>query len=383
MAVVKAAPLAAHPKGLALTTALAPKLSPARPLQGTGMPSGERRPPIGAAGSKWSVVYRIFTPRGYQGGKNEWPWRIFLRGFRARATFGGRVHTYTSSNVIESQVDWLTITARHNDRSVELYTCALNLLSEELTLGNRVRPWGTHGYKGFICGEVAQGVRGLDQIVQVSGGLAALSWDSLIPFASNITRIDIQVTARHEAPDAALAREGYATRPTKLAKRGKLPIYRLYQDSKRGETLYIGSAKSEVQARLYDKGIESGAAVYANCWRYELECKGKIAAPMAAAIAGAGDGCARIASIVRHHFSTRGVEPTWESRGIVLSPYRQHRRPDTERSLDWLRCQVKSTVGWLIQQGEEDRMIEALGLGWLMEARMRGTMPNVRHLSEL
>ena len=84
-----------------------------------------------------------------------------------------------------------------------------------------------------------------------------------------------------------------------------------------GDTLYCGSRTSPTFGRLYDKGLQTGAAVAGRWFRYEVEYKGHVAQQVAKeAHVQPVDGLAEWATTqVRAWFMKRGIVPVFEKMG--------------------------------------------------------------------
>ena len=272
--------------------------------------------------------------------------------------------------VIESQADWLTVSAHGRDRAQGLAWLAHEWASAEKRKDDFVRPWRLMGYVGQMCGRVRWGQRDEDCcLVQLSGDVADKHLEEAVTLADTVTRVDMAVTIRTKSYDFNLGGNAYLhacwyheANPTSA-----LP-WRVV-NAAGGETVYIGSRESDYFCRIYDKFQESvqrrdpdDAEHYAQCWRYELECKGRVASPTAMALVAAPSRPAHCQRAVYDYLHEHGVEPGYPVDGqrVLVPGFR--RRSDAESRLAHLSRNVRPTIEALRQIGRLDDAIIALGL---------------------
>ena len=237
----------------------------------------------------------------------------------------------------------------------------------ERSKGNFVKPWSGYGYSGLKVGQFHCGERPDGRCVMLSGELAHESWARFAATASNVSRLDIEVTGRcGRQPAAEIARllraaRGFSPptgRPRKVGLRREWP---------QGMTLYLGSRQSAVYMRIYDKGAESGDDYYAGCVRIEAELKKGASAFMAAYLLRSPDReqavCVRLSQLLAG--SGGGSQLLNDTRyQLILTDLQRSPRclSDIATSLSWLTTQVSPTVKRLIDAGEKEKVLEALGL---------------------
>lgn len=261
-------------------------------------------------------------------------------------------------------VDWLTGTANISKSRETVTRLAHSLLEDGISEGQKPRVWSSYGYTGWMMPGIRWGRRDQDDLISLSGETAASEWELFVPFLTNISRIDLQVTCKMAEHDIALASRAYeAIRAIAL----DLPIIRSYTmitNLLGGDTLYIGKRSSIHMGRLYDKSFQSRDRQFANCWRYEVEYKGAMAWKVATILAGTPDVYAEVKSLVHDWFSQRLVKPVFHviSTGNVMQIKR--RKTADEKALEWLYAQVRPTVERLIQRGKLEGTISALGLSY-------------------
>jgi hypothetical protein len=263
--------------------------------------------------------------------------------------------------VKESQVDWLTLTFKEGGKWAAARIAAEHLLARELADGEDEQPLRFQGYDGRQAGRCGYGVRDDGALIRLSGAVADEGLPDLLPLATNVSRIDLAVTLALPQNWPNPMKEGFRLGPTIKPTRGAAPDYQLIEHSRQGTTLYVGARTSPRFGRVYDKWRESQLDFYRGCTRYELEAKGKLAARLAAAVAGAADRRSTIRVYVRDYFQPRGVDvPIDEADAdLHLSLYRP-RTSDLSR-LHWLGTQVKGVVDELRARGRGADVDAALG----------------------
>lgn len=270
-----------------------------------------------------------------------------------------RLYAYT---VIESAVDWVTLTSKNAKATEQLQLQSTALAKKVEECGNILTTWGVLGYVGWKCGTIAFGKNALGAITVCSGLDATHVLRKCFSTEVNCTRLDAQVTARLEPESAAVAAQMYAAINATRPQDRRFVTSTLLQGSDGGGTCYVGRRQSQTFARCYNKRVESGDPAYDGCWRFEIELKANAALDLARHLQSSHDWESEIRGLVFRYFSERGARPFWEPNGF--SDFRTPRRPksDTERKLEWLREQVQPTVSALRKLGYTDRVSAALGL---------------------
>jgi hypothetical protein len=218
------------------------------------------------------------------------------------------------------------------------------------------------GYRGHSGPGLATGERPDSAIVRASGDHAAEMWRELARFAENVSRLDIQVTVQLPMTQRGLAREGYRAAIAYLADNDRAPQLRLITTHPVGDTLYIGSPKSDVMARLYDKAAESPNLYEPGTWRYEVEYKREAALSVCRTLQGAANPQAAIAATVFDHFAARGVAPRFPRGAASEIHATTRRRSVDETRLRWLESTVAPAVRTLLRNVPRSEVERALGL---------------------
>jgi hypothetical protein len=276
---------------------------------------------------------------------------------------------HTTSTVIESQLDWLTAAVHTGDGAAHLERLAHAWSAQETTGGEQRTPFRLKGYEGFQRGRVRFGSREGAAITQLSGDLAARHFDTLVPLADSISRLDIAVTVRLPESDDDLGIRSYTQAKRWYDNHNRAALPSFHGDALGGYTCYVGDRSSDWFLRIYNKAAESRddpAAVehYRDCWRYELECKGPTAPRLAAALAVPDEPqrSADIQQMIHDYVSHHGIIPPFDETGgqALVSGFR--RRSDRQSKLAWLAKSVRPTIAWLNDTGDAVDALQALGL---------------------
>lgn len=274
----------------------------------------------------------------------------------------------TALSVVCSGYDYATLTAKRGDRADALRERAVSILQDETAKGNEVKLWSGNGYKGKRSGSVAYGVRHDGCILRLSGEAARVLTVESIPYADNVSRIDLQVTCFDATQQAERAHLGYYSVLEAPRKRGRPLSAELRLNSGGGQTLYAGSRTSDKVGRLYDYGIAHKKAPAGAYWRYEVEYKREEAMRLAVAAIERQLDDAIIAALVVDYFAMRGL-PTpacHEDIGAILDGHRATLEfdglSDADRTLRWLNDCVRQSVSRLVTSGRLADVVRALGL---------------------
>lgn len=268
---------------------------------------------------------------------------------------------------VRAGIDWLTLTVKrdvfHVEQIVYAWQRAFGLLAAE---GNEQKEQRWNGYEGWSVAGSFYGERDDGWMFQLAGQCADEHFATCYNPKCNVPRIDLQVTCWYAREDLATGREVYAAA---MEHNQGLPVQRrrkvyLICGSDGGDTCYVGAPGAETRIRVYNKARQSEAAYYQNAWRYEVVWKNALAAQVAEWLAERPDS--------RADYSRRMVAATMVSRGItcpwtdepslVALPTQAVKPTDAQRKLTWLAEQVKPSVQWLISEGFEQEVLDALAL---------------------
>lgn len=264
--------------------------------------------------------------------------------------------------IMHAGVDWITATAT-DQRVMDRLWATMHGMQQGLAERGHIRSaWRWRGYEGSSCGGTTVGVRADSVFAQATGATASWAWLPMVGQPVNVTRLDVQVTVQDVPPQVDLADIEWQRMEAHSGKLGRQRTRARYLTRPCGSTLYIGSPKSEVRIRLYDKAAESKGEYPVGTWRYEVQARDGVAGAVAAGLAASnGDPLACVATVYEH-CRTRGLQPRFQpASGGVLGVV-PRTRTDAERTLRWLREQVRPAVERLVRDGYATDVSEAVGL---------------------
>jgi DNA relaxase NicK len=245
-----------------------------------------------------------------------------------------------SATIVQADVDWLSMST-HEPAGIsallEWRDARFAVLGDE---GHREKQYSAHGYHYRSRGAVAIGVGRREVLCQISGGEAAASWRRCAAWATNVSRIDLAVTARPDVATSGLAQLAYRSAGAAPRGRGRAPELTLIVSQDRGDTLYVGSRKSDVLGRLYHKEKEDKAPVYAGCWRWEVQYRRAYALSALRALLASEVAEEALIGTVGRWFRDRGIGAPYRAlvSGQAVSPPKPV--ADDLRWLTWARKSV-------------------------------------------
>lgn len=142
----------------------------------------------------------------------------------------------------------------------------------------------------------------------------------------------------------------------------------LIEQNDGGETFTLGSRQSDVYLRVYDHGVAHDCAPSGHRWRYEAELKGDRATKAVALLRGSEQRQLAIAGLVRTLFTDRRIPMPVDIEAIesaMPTPTRSARM----KRLEWMRSQVAPSVAKLIEEGQLEAVLEALGLAQYVQPK--------------
>ena len=227
------------------------------------------------------------------------------------------------------------------------------------------KPARWYGYTGWQIGRVFFGERPDGHLLRATGSIADLVAFTLPGASLSIARLDLAVTCWFDEDDTLLAKRAQegavVSRETRsLPTRPKI---RLQDGTGDGDTLYLGSRKSAIFGRVYDKGRATNEAFYHQSWRWELQISNKAADRVYAAIESEENRQETIATSVAAWFLSRGVDcPVTCTNRSPVSIRAPCEPSDLVKQLQWLERQVRPVINKLLKQGREADILAALGL---------------------
>jgi hypothetical protein len=174
------------------------------------------------------------------------------------------------------RADYIVLTFTRTDTSEAIYP---TIVGYWLPQEDR-RPYTLYGFRGYRSGKVFIGEREDRYIVQATGAIAhdvAMRLQLPVEHEISVARIDVQHTFITADADRLINN----CQPDRAYRAS-----RWIQVNERGATLYVGSPKSDVRLRIYNKSAESGLKpeTCGDYLRVELQFRNKRADHMFRAI---------------------------------------------------------------------------------------------------
>lgn len=266
-----------------------------------------------------------------------------------------------SSNLPECGVDWLTCTATGGFAVDGLEAIARRELLLQKEAGQTIRPASWQGYVGHRGENIFYGCRPKEAALTLSGASPLPLIKECIEAATNVSRIDLQITVRHEQPYMSYGKLAYSLLEDGGTRPGRKPIITRIHKTAPGETISVGSRLSDQYGRVYDHGVKHGTSAPGTAWRHEVEFKRDSALHIARQITLPDKALDSIARTVYLWYASRGLrlmerEPSgslMESVGTVRND---------PGGIEWLRRNVQSTVLKAVHTHGLAATLDALGL---------------------
>lgn len=265
-------------------------------------------------------------------------------------------------SVAYASIDYYTATTRDSQIGVKWHDVWIGHRAEAAKTGGRVKVFRRYGYDMMMVAGLTYGFSTEQgHLLTASSQTAHLTWQKVLPTASNITRVDIQYTFKVLDWQKERSPVAWAWDEVKDdERRGSTRII----NSKGGETLYIGSRRSDQYGRFYNKSIESGLDVK-DIYRLEVEYK----SPRSAAwfdrwykeLKGGATDATLLKNEVCSWFERRGVDVGIDF-GRVEPIQISKTVTDEKRQLRWLKTSVQPTIRELSGRGKLKELAEAIGL---------------------
>lgn len=267
-------------------------------------------------------------------------------------------------------VDWLTITCADPDMARELVHLVDYACEALAQRGYLRKPWAWKGYGGWQCAGLRYGTREDGTICVLSGEEARRGWGEMLRYRTNVTRIDLALTFELNVPHPDVAKICHLelVRMRRDGESLRVQHFPLVDNDVHGQTLYVGSRRSDQFGRLYDKGLESGSFDQPGCaWRYEVEYKRSAARQVADQLFDdynqTADVSARVASTVNDWFSSRYVPCAGDHWTKPYTVQIEARVNDIDKTLEWFSRQIRPSVRRLFASGVPvERVLDALGI---------------------
>lgn len=264
--------------------------------------------------------------------------------------------------ILEKRVDWVSCSAKSEPKATALKLVATARLAQEWEAGDRSSYFGRNGYTGSQCGhwKYADGPEG--SIVQVGGSEAHQWCRTLASYAEHFSRVDYCVTVQYEDPTY---RPDYAIYEyfEERQKAGD-PVVNVknIRETRGGAGVQIGQRTSAYTLRVYNKHAESDGLYPEGSWRYEVEMKrhaSEMEQEFLLSDQRRPDAALEVVSAILERWT---IDQPWNHTTPVDLAKAPKRARDVEKALQWLRTQVAPSVEWLVSNGREEAVLEALNL---------------------
>lgn len=262
---------------------------------------------------------------------------------------------------IDSGVDWITCTARGKDARKAFEAQGEAILQTEAGSGVEITAARLRDYSGWSAPSIFVGRRREDSLIRLSASRAAALWQTVAQHATNVSRLDLQVTVWTHGETPALSRWYYQKCRRLPPQRGRPRSLSLIQTHPAGDTLYVGKRKSDCFGRVYDYATAHKKGEARTLWRYEVEYKRSAALNHANSLRGERVHPGAIESIVAGWYDARGIRSTWLTNdslrpAMVLAG-------DPERDvLSWFESSMSKTVAKAVRRYGVAAVLDSLHL---------------------
>ena len=268
----------------------------------------------------------------------------------------------TKIRLIEARPDWLTCSAPAGARADLLEGFANAVILAESDAGDRVSTECVQGYIGERCGGVISGSRADGVLVPLPGSTAADYTTEAARLADHWSRLDYCVTVDTSETQLDPVTEAWRALKARQAAEVKTPGFTRLENSKGGETLYIGSRSSAAFGRCYNKHVETRGEYPPGSWRWEVEYKRHLSEAHQRKWSSSALSEVEVQSIVASEFERWGTAPPFSSLADVGRTPAPPRKRDLERTRTWLSTQVAPAAQWMAESLGPIAVLEALGL---------------------
>jgi DNA relaxase NicK len=262
---------------------------------------------------------------------------------------------------IEGHVDWITGTTSNEGTRRSLGELSQELLQKLIGEGEQANLWRAHGYEGWRIGPVSYGVRSQDDYLTISGEMANIFHRRASGCFNSISRLDLAVTVWFSKHDVERAARAYEQVKAKVSESSGTRNYTYITNLLGGDTLYVGSRKSQYFGRLYDKWVQSKSLDYINAWRWEMELHKPLAFDTNLKLLLETYQHQFIANTVKIWFEDRFVPCPWDYYDVEVKPIvARRRKTKDEATLEWLEQQIEPSVRKLAAKGKLLQVLKAL-----------------------
>lgn len=246
-------------------------------------------------------------------------------------------------------VDYITATAYRTRDRERFHDLGMHLIEQSARLGNELCNYKANGYHGHKCGGVVRGIRHDTHIIRLSSDDAREHWREVYAEATNISRIDLQVTFSLDRADEGYIRDEHARAIASKQGRGRRREVELRWNNIKGDTLTLGCRTSDVFARVYDKGREQKSDPAGKLIRHEVEYKRAMARAVAERLHGSESELLDVPGLVSTYIGRFGVRTTANAEPAIQCA--RGRTTDCDVKRRWLTSAVRPSISLLVSKG--------------------------------
>lgn len=258
--------------------------------------------------------------------------------------------------IVSADIDWLTLTFKPDSPCVgDLQEYSMAVLLKHQFRGHTLKPNAAQGYHGNSSPNFHFGGRADGYMLRVSSDAAAEEFDSLRRFFKygRCTRIDTKVDSIRSGSDGQFANRLRSQVLESATKKGKsrVPKLGIVEGFRIGNSLTLLSRNGSSFGRIYDKSAEARGRIIPNVTRAEVEWKAQKAGEVLAGLSKSKDRRASIERLNASFFASHGINEKWQKGIERVTLPTSYTPTDDERSLDYLKKQVKPMIDRLIESG--------------------------------
>lgn len=269
---------------------------------------------------------------------------------------------------ISAGPDWITATAKGGYASSDFEHLADEEFQKERSSGGNVSAASRLGYVGHKCEGLFKGTRPDGALIITSGPRVCPLAQELITKATNVSRLDIQVTLWTGGEQPHLGLQGYETVKRLKGANGKPGNLTLITGWPTGETFYVNKRVSDSYGRCYDKATESKLGLERTVWRYECEFKRAVAKAYADRLKSAENIRTFCIDHVLRWWSKKGVQIPLDSKTASSLSNVDVTRPN-RHFLEWIRTNIAPGIAKSIRSEGLPVVLEALGLSSVVQLK--------------
>lgn len=269
--------------------------------------------------------------------------------------------------IISAGFDWVTAYGAGLEARSVFAGIGDSLIAEERKAAEGESAAKLFGFEGYRGKHWFYGSRVDGRMIVLSSGLAVHAGPELIAAATNVSRLDLQVTYALDVEDTDLALKAFNRLQSGVVTQGRPHGFSITNTKPKGQTLNVNKRIGDRSARLYDKGVEAKLCGPGRLWRWELELKRHLAHRAAVVSQQHTNLATYSAGCVKAFFCSKGLEPRWSNSVADLAGQSVLTRP-TRDVLDWFAGNVSHSVRRAINRHGYAKVVEALGMDQLVHA---------------